>query len=172
MTDQESFIDMRAPAILVLLGAIAAAPVAVQAQELPTRKAGLWESTTGMSGAPAMTVKQCIDAKTDQLAQAAVQPGMTCSKREVKKTATGYELNNVCEMGAMKVEAKGLITGDFVSKVKVDMTTSMTGIPGQAGPMTTTLSIDSSRTGDCGAGQAPGDIIMPNGQIIKTPGSK
>lgn len=164
---------MRASAFLVFLAGIAAAPMDAQAQELPTRKAGLWESTTsGISGAPAMTVKQCIDAKTDQLAQAAVAPGMTCSKREVKKTSAGYELNNVCEMSGMKVEGKGLITGDFVSKVKVDMTTTMTGIPGQAGPMTTKLSIDSSRTGDCGAGQSPGDIVMPNGQVIKTPGSK
>lgn len=163
---------MRFPTILAVLGCIAASPMA-QADELPARKPGLWESkTSGMAGVPAMTVKQCIDAKTDQLAQAAVTPGATCSKREIKKTSAGYAIETSCTVGGIQADGKGLISGDFVSAVKVDMTTTMTGVPGQTGAVTSKVAIESTRAGDCAAGQSPGDIIMPNGQIVKTPGSK
>jgi hypothetical protein len=143
------------------------------ADSLPPRKPGLWESKmSGMTGAPATTVKQCIDAKTDQLVQAAVQPGATCSKREITKTSAGYEVETNCTIGGIKAEGKGLITGDFVSSVKVAMTTTMTGVPGQSSPITSNLEMDSARVGDCAAGQSPGDIILPNGQVVKSPGVK
>lgn len=164
---------MKRSLVLAALAGFSLVPFAAQADELPTRKPGLWESNmSGMAGAPAMTVKQCIDAKTDQLSQAAVQPGATCSKREIKKVAAGYELDTVCTISGIKAEGKGLISGDFVTKVTVDMTTTMSGIPGQAQPVVTKMNIASTRTGDCGPGQSPGDIIMPNGQVVKTPGTK
>ena len=156
-----------------ILAVLVAAPIAAQADELPTRKPGLWETQmSGMAGAPAMTVKQCIDAKTDQLAQSAVTPGATCSKREIKKTSAGYEMDTSCTISGIKADGKGIITGDFVTKVTVDMTTTMSGVPGMNQPMTTKMVIASTRAGDCAAGQSPGDIIMPNGQIVKTPGTK
>ena len=161
---------MKRPAILAILLAV---PFAAQADELPTRKPGLWETQmAGMAGAPAMTVKQCIDAKTDQLAQSTVQAGATCTKREIRKVAAGYELESSCTIGGIKAEGKGMITGDFVTKVSVDMTTTMSGMPGMAQPITTKMNIASTRAGDCGAGQSPGDIILPNGQVVKTPGTK
>ena len=164
---------MKRPVFLAAIAGFALAPLAAQADELPKRKPGLWETQmSGMAGAPAMSVKQCIDANTDQLAQSAVQPGATCSKREIRKVAAGYEMESSCTISGIKADGKGMITGDFVSKVTVDMTTTMSGIPGQAQPVTTKMSIASTRAGDCAAGQSPGDIIMPNGQIVKTPGTK
>ena len=52
----------RTGAALFLL-VICAMPAA--AEDLPTRKAGLWEITTGM-GDRSVKMKQCVDAATDQ----------------------------------------------------------------------------------------------------------
>ena len=59
------------------------------AQEMPARKAGLWEMTMTFEGrgAPPQTMQQCIDAATDKAMQDMSQGarGQTCSKRETKK---------------------------------------------------------------------------------------
>lgn len=159
---------------IVLAAACAAMTGAAAADTLPARKAGLWESKTSGAGpaGAALTVRQCIDANTDELAQAAVQPGATCSKREVRKVAAGYEFESVCKVSEMAVEAKGLVTGDFVTNVKLEMTTTMSGIPGMPSGISTKMVIDNRRLGECEAGQKPGDVVMPNGRNVRAPGSK
>lgn len=163
----------RLTASLVLLGLAAAQPAA--ADTLPPRKPGLWESKTDAEGA-AMTVKQCIDAKTDELAKSAVSgpggAGSTCSKSTTTRTAAGYETETACKIGAISTEGRGLITGDFDSAIRMEMTTTLTGIPGQAQPMTRKTVIESRWLGPCEAGQKPGDIIMGDGKVIRTPGSR
>lgn len=155
---------------LCAMAALSALPAL--ADELPARMPGLWESSTSvMAGMPVIKVKQCIDAKTDQLTQAAVLPGAQCSKKEVRKIATGYEIETDCKISGMSVVGKGLITGDFATHIRMEMTTMMSGIPGQPGGMTTKIVIETARVGDCQAGQKPGDIIMSDGRVIKTPGT-
>lgn len=157
-------------ALCLLPFATAALPAA--AETLPTRKPGLWESSVAAAGAPASTkVKQCIDEKTDKLAEAATTPGATCAKREIRKVAAGYEIESACTIQGMTAEAKGLITGDFVSLVKLDMTTTIKGLPQMPGGMTQKMAIEARRLGDCGADQKPGDIVMPDGKVVRTPGS-
>ncbi len=58
---------------LVGLTLVAASTLAA-AETLPTRKAGLWESKT-VSAEGSTTARQCIDEKTDQLAQGALGAG-------------------------------------------------------------------------------------------------
>lgn len=157
---------------LVAATCFAAVVGPTRADELPARKPGLWESTTsGMAGMPAAKIRQCIDAKTDQLAQAAVNPAANCAKRAITKTSAGYEIDSSCKIGAIQADGKGLISGDFTTKVKLEMTTTMSGVPGQAGPVAQKVVIENSRVGDCEAGQKPGDIIMPDGRVIKAPGT-
>ncbi len=57
-----------------------------RATDLPVRKAGLWESkTTSPDGNT--TARQCIDEKTDQIAQAAFGGGQNCAKRTIVATS-------------------------------------------------------------------------------------
>ena len=139
------------------------------ADTLPARKPGLWESS--VSAAPTMKVKQCIDEKTDKLAESAAAPGATCSKREIRKVAAGYEIESSCTIGGITADAKGLVTGDFATAVKIELTSVIKGIPGNTSGMTQQTVMEARRIGDCAAGQKPGDMIMPDGRVIKTPGT-
>lgn len=147
---------------------------AAGADSLPPRKAGLWESKTTTDDGT-MSAKQCIDAQTDQLAKNAVSgPGGAndaCSKQSVTKTATGYETESICKFGPMSTEGKGVITGDFDSLIKMEMATTVAGIPGQDKPVTRKSTIENRWLGPCEEGQKPGDIIMSDGKVIRTPGA-
>ena len=149
-------------------------PLPAQADTLPSRKAGLWESKTTTDDGT-MSAKQCIDAQTDQLAKNAVSgPGGAndaCSKQIVTKTATGYETETACKFGQMSTEGKGVITGDFDSVIRMEMTTTVAGIPGQEKPLTRKSTIENRWLGPCEEGQKPGDIIMSDGKVIRTPGT-
>ena len=157
---------------LVAFGTCAALPA--QADSLPPRKAGLWEAKT-VSDMGTFVTKQCIDEKTDQLAQTAVGGpdgvGKSCSKATVTKTAAGYETETNCKVGPVSAEGKGLITGDFNAMIRVEMSTTMGGIPGLGNPLTTKTVIENRWIGPCEAGQKPGDIITSDGKVVRTPGS-
>lgn len=164
---------MRFASLLLCLAPLAASTLPSAADTLPTRKPGLWETTISAAGAPASpAIKQCIDEKTDKLAESTAAPGATCSKREIRKVADGYEVETACNVQGMTAEGKGTIKGDFTSVIKVDMTTTIKGVPNMPNGMTQAMVIESKRAGDCAAGQSPGDIILPNGQVMKTPGTK
>lgn len=163
---------MRFAVVLLSVAPLVSGTLPSAAETLPTRKPGLWEMTINAPGSPASPpIKQCIDEKTDKLAESTAAPGATCSKREIRKVATGYEIESVCSIQGMTAEGKGTITGDFTTAIKMDMTTSIK-MPNMPNPMVQKMVIETKRTGDCAAGQSPGDIIMPNGQVVKTPGSK
>jgi hypothetical protein len=158
----------RFPVTLVLLGAVA---LAAQAQ-MPTRKAGLWETTVSGTSSLAAEgggkVKQCIDAATDRAAMTGGLASKACQQGPVVKTGAGYELEATCKMGAMTSKSKSTITGDFNSSVTVQVTSLISTGGGPAKESKTTM--ESRYIGPCGAGQKPGDIIMPDGKVIKTPG--
>lgn len=157
----------------LLVASLGLSPAA-GADSLPPRKAGLWESKTTTDDGT-MSAKQCIDAQTDQLAKNAVSgpggAGDACSKQSVTKTATGYETESVCKFGPMSTEGKGVITGDFDSLIKMEMATTVSGIPGQDKPVTRKSTIENRWLGPCEEGQKPGDIIMSDGKVIRTPGA-
>lgn len=164
---------MRFAALLLSLAPLAAGVLPSVADTLPPRKPGLWETSISAAGMPATpAIKQCIDEKTDKLAEAAASPGATCSKREIRKVAAGYEIESLCTVQGMTAEGKGTLTGDFTSAIKMDMTTTIKGIPSMPNGMTQKMLIETKRMGDCAAGQSPGDIVMPDGKVVKTPGSK
>ena len=69
-------------------------------EDLPVRKAGLWEMKLVRVGSalPEMTMQHCTDATTDKDMNNMVSPmaKQICSKQEVQKTATGYISDFVC----------------------------------------------------------------------------
>jgi hypothetical protein len=158
---------MRALAIVTAAGIFGAVPAL--ADELPQRKAGLWETkSAGAEGET--TAKQCVGPGTDR----AMLGGMTggaCSKIEVKKTATGYAVATECTIGQIKAVGSSTVTGDFQTSVRTEGVTRLTGMPGQAGTVERKLVVEAKRVGDCGPGQKPGDVILPDGKVISMPGA-
>lgn len=162
---------MRPAAFVLCLAPLAVSALPSAADTLPSRKPGLWESTIAGAALPKGTkVRQCIDEKTDKLAESTTAPGATCSKREIRKVEAGYEIETVCTVGGITAEGKGLISGDFDTSVKLAMTTTIKGIPGMPKPLTQETTITTTRLGDCGAGQNPGDIVLPGGKVMHMPG--
>ncbi|MBM3623392.1 MAG: hypothetical protein FJX20_22160 [Alphaproteobacteria bacterium] len=147
--------------------------IAAQAADIPTRRAGIWETTTTSAvttkdrtvGANSV-VKQCIDDKTDSLARNAIRP---CEQGRSAKTAQGYEVV-ASSCGQFNSTLKAWISGDFSSKVTVQVTSVEVLAPQQTRTVNTT--IESRYIGPCTADQRPGDIIKPDGTVIRTPGTK
>ncbi|MGX1789563.1 DUF3617 domain-containing protein [Bosea sp. NPDC055332] len=158
---------MRAVAIAVAASVFGAIPVL--ADELPQRKAGLWETkSTGAEGET--TAKQCVGPGTDR----AMLGGMTggaCAKVEVKKVGAGYTVATECTVGQIKAVGNSVVSGDFQATVRTEGTTRLTGMPGQAGTVERKLVVEATRLGECGPGQKPGDVILPDGRVISMPGA-
>ena len=156
--------------ILIAVALTALSTVPLRADELPQRKPGLWE--TRSTGAEGQTVaRQCVGPGTDKAEMGALAGG-ACSKTQITKTATGYSVATECSMGAIKASGSSVITGDFTTQMRTEGSTTLTGMPGQAGPVERKIVVEARRLGDCEAGQKPGDIIMPDGKVIPMPGAK
>ena len=153
------------------LAFFAVVTLAAQTQ-MPIRKAGLWEST--MSGTSSLAaagggkIKHCIDASTDQAAMTGAMAGKSCEQGPIVKTAAGYEMEATCKIGGMTSKSKSIVSGDFNSQVTVDVTSLISTGNGPAKESKT--KIEARYVGPCEAGQKPGDVIMPDGKVIRMPG--
>jgi hypothetical protein len=146
------------------LAACLASAVA-RADDLPTRKAGLWEMKVNKVGSviPELTMQHCTDETTDKDMINTVSPlaKQICTKQEVKKTATGYATDAVCSVAGVSMASHSEISGDFNSAYSVTTVSHL-----DKGPQSlreTTTKIDAKYLGDCKPGQKPGDIVMPGG---------
>jgi Protein of unknown function (DUF3617) len=138
---------------------------AARADDLPLRKAGLWEMKvvkSGGSSLPDMTMQHCTDETTDKDMSNAVSPmaKQVCSKQDVQKTATGYISDSVCTVAGVAMTSHSEISGDFNSAYTVKTTAHI-----QRGdkPIDTVTTIEAKWLGACKADQKPGDIVMPGG---------
>lgn len=128
------------------------------AADMPSRKAGLWEITTHMPNHP-MTMKQCIDASTDQAMQShASSSGANCSKRDVQKSATGMTIDSVCTIAGKTMTSHIVVSGSFDSNYTMTITSE-----GGSLPTARTITLEAKWLGPCAADQKPGDIVMANG---------
>lgn len=138
---------------------------AAGADELPIRKAGLWEMKVLRAGSPMpdISMQHCTDATTDKQMSTSFSPTKdTCSKQEIRKTATGYVSDSVCSFGSTTVTSRAEITGDFNSAYTVKSTSHSDRAIGTA-PRDSTTTIEAKWLGACKADQKPGDIVMPGG---------
>jgi hypothetical protein len=146
-----------------LLTLVAAA--GANAEDLPVRKAGLWEMKLVRVGSalPEMTIQHCTDETTDKDMNNMVSPmaKQICSKQDVQKTATGYISDSVCSLGGGSLTSHSEIVGDFSSAYSV--TTVSHADKGPANLRDSTTKIEAKWLGDCKPGQKPGDIVMPGG---------
>jgi hypothetical protein len=150
-------------------GLLALSSSAALTEELPIRKAGLWEMKVVRTGGamPNMTMQHCTDPTTDKEMNNAVSPAakQVCSKQDIRKTVTGYVTDSVCAVAGVSMTTHAEIIGDFNSGYTVTSTThSDKGPTGK--PLDATSRIEAKWMGDCKPGQKPGDIVMPGGMKL------
>ena len=155
---------MRLVRAISILGVIGVMPAF--AAELPSRKPGLWEMKMEFEGrnTPSQTMRQCIDASTDQAMQSnAGPPGQsTCSKRDVQRSGATITIDSVCTVGGKTTTSHAEITGNFDSAYTMTVTSDSTSAPGGKARMT----MAAKWLGPCTGDQKPGDMIMANGMKI------
>jgi hypothetical protein len=97
---------------LVLIGTLP-----VLADELPSRKPGLWQVEMNIGGRIAQTMQQCIDAATDQMLQsgAGPVPRAECSKRDVQKSGNSITIDTACTVNGKPSTTHSVITGSLDS---------------------------------------------------------
>jgi hypothetical protein len=138
---------------------LAAAMRPVLADDLPNRKAGLWEIATSASG-HVVKVQHCIDAATDHAMQvrAGTVPHGDCSKHDVQKSGNTTTIDTVCTIAGKSRSSHIAIAGSFDSEYTLTVTSRSEGEP-ERPPVT----VAAKWLGPCAADQRPGDMIMPNG---------
>ncbi|WP_433993618.1 DUF3617 domain-containing protein [Tardiphaga robiniae] len=142
-----------------------AVPAIADPIELPARKAGLWEmKMQGSAGMPGMTMQHCTDESTDKSMNTTFSPMAKdmCSKNEMKKTATGYVTDSVCNIGGTTSTSHAEITGDFNSAYTMKITSQNSG-GAKANTGDSTTQLEAKWLGACKPDQKPGDIMMPGG---------
>jgi hypothetical protein len=157
---------MRGLLSFILGGCVLALMAPAAAEELPVRKAGLWEMKIVKTGSqlPDLTMQHCTDPTTDKEMSDSVSPlaKQICSKRDIQKTATGYVSDSVCTVAGVSMTSHADIVGDFNSGYTVTSTShSDKGPTGK--PLDTTTKIEAKYVGACKPDQKPGDIVMPGG---------
>jgi hypothetical protein len=155
---------------LAVIAALALAAPAV-AEDLPTRKAGLWELTMDFHNTqlPHQTMKQCTDAASDRLMNMnfAGSNEQACSKKDIVKSNGGYVIDSVCTFGAMTTTSHAVVSGSFDSAYAVDVnSTRKGGPPGMAPNGQSHMTITAKWVGPCAADQKPGDVTMANGMTM------
>jgi hypothetical protein len=149
------------------LGLFALLPLSeAAADDLPVRKAGLWEMKVMRAGSPRpdMTMQHCTDETTDKEMSTAFSPMSKeiCSKKDIQKTATGFVSDSVCGIAGVSITSHSEIVGDFNSAYTVKTTAHSDGGPAaMKGDHVTT--IEAKWLGACKPDQKPGDIMMPSG---------
>lgn len=140
-----------------------------RADELPSRKPGLWEVKTSIenSNAPARVIQQCIDASTDQMLQSSAGPfaAAVCPQRDVQHSPDSFTIDSSCSIGGKPATAHAAVTGSFDSAYTMTVTSQGEDLPGGKLVMT----MQGKWLGACAPDQKPGDIIMANGVKINIP---
>ena len=136
------------------------------ADDLPIRKAGLWEIKMAKTGSPLpdMTMQHCTDETTDKDMNNMVSPmaKQICSKQDIQKTATGFVSDSLCSVAGVSIASHSEINGDFNSAYTVT-TTSHSELGNKGAPRDTVTKIEGKWLGACKPDQKPGDIVMPGG---------
>jgi hypothetical protein len=157
----------RLGAFCLASGCLALLPaVAARADEMPIRKPGLWEMRVIRAGSPLpqITMQQCTDETTDKAMSTTFSPlsREVCSRRDIRKTATGYTADAACSVGGISMTTHSEISGDFNSAYTIRSTSHGEGGPNAAsGDHVTT--IEAKWLGACKPDQKPGDVVMPGG---------
>jgi hypothetical protein len=136
------------------------------ADELQSRKPGLWEvkQTVGGGKLPPLVVKQCIDAATDHMLQSITGPysADVCPNHSVQRSADSMTIDSTCTIDGKTAKTHAAVSGNFDSAYTMTVTSQGEGTPGND----ITLTLEAKWLGPCAADQKPGDLVMGNGMKI------
>ena len=139
-----------------------------RADELPIRKAGLWEMKMMRNGSSSeTTIQQCTDEASDKELVTTFSPMSKeiCSKKGIQKTATGYVSDSVCGGAGVSITSHAEITGDFNSAYTIKSKSHTEGGP-KAVQGDHENTVEAKWVGACKPDQKPGDITLPGGLKI------
>jgi len=147
-----------------LLGLVVST-TSVRADDMPTRKAGLWEVTMHMSVAnmPPQVMKFCTDAATDaalfKLGMNAAQ-GM-CSHQDMHRSGSVVTVDTECKLGETDMTSHSVMT--FTGDTAYQTESKSHFNPPMMGRSDSTTTQEAKWTGPCPADMQAGDLIGPNG---------
>jgi hypothetical protein len=130
------------------------------AQDMPKRKAGLWQqtmSTIGMS-APPTSMTMCTDERMDQLLVDQSQGADKCKAQSIRREGSALLVEAVCAHQGTTVRTKGRFSGDFNSAYTGDMHSTFD--PPLRGMKEMRQKIEARWLGPCKPGQKPGDVFV------------
>lgn len=155
---------------LPLLSACVFLVLPAAADELPTRKAGLWEIKVQIDGhsLPINSVHQCTDATTDkQMIATFGGTGMhACPQKNISSNGDTITVDSVCKVNGGTATTHAVISGDFNAAYTIKVASKHQGgrpLPHMAPDEETHITMFAKWVGPCGKGQRPGDLIMPGG---------
>lgn len=142
-------------------------PTVGQADELPARKAGLWEVSVRRVAEPLAStqkVLQCTDRRAERVMLLAVVPGQEhCHEMKVKKRAQEHEVHTTCYVHDNRVDASVRLSGDFRTFFRGSFDVRYSK-PVRFDPGRTEF--EGRWLGACTAGQRVGDMVLPNGATV------
>lgn len=156
---------VRGPGSAMAVAAIAllACGGSARADEMPSRKPGLWQiSMSRGDKQPAMVSKQCVDEKTDKrMQEMGSEFEKDCTVREAKRSSDRFTVHSVCKMdGKRTATTDAVFTGDFRESYTAEIDVRYE--PPLEKLETAKIRMDAKRLGDCGD-MKPGEIEMPGG---------
>jgi len=155
--------------LLLLTACLLGAPLA-HADELPTRKAGLWDIKMQIEGRdlPVSGIQQCTDADTDKLMLSSFGNNglQACPEKHIVSNGNTITIDSVCNVGGGRATTHAVISGDFNAAYTVNVTSKQEGGRAQSHLPPggeTHITMQAKWVGACAKGQRPGDMIMPGG---------
>jgi hypothetical protein len=119
----------------------------IRADELPSRKPGLWQlkTRTDIPNMPTVAIQQCIDATTDQsMAVGIAGPySQDICQGTVQRSADSITIDSACTFADKPATAHAVVTGSFDSAYTVTVTSRSDAEPGK----TITMNVDAKWLG-------------------------
>jgi hypothetical protein len=137
-------------------------PAVALAQDAPRRKPGLWEvaMTSPMMPQP-MTVRQCVDEKTDDFGARGPRGAQNCSRMSIRREGGKVVLDSVCQIEGSTATSRGEFSGDLNTSYAGDVVTKFS--PPMHGIAESKMSFKGRHIGACAPGQKPGAITSQGG---------
>ena len=142
---------------------IAPADVPTTSKGYPRRADGWWKiERVDNAGAAAGSQYVCVGQGSEEKLSIFDQivPFENCSKKEFKRTPTGWAFDTVCKEMDTTMASAGTITGDLDKRLRVELTVK------NSDGSTTTGSVVGSREGACPAGVRGGSLADNKGKVI------
>ncbi len=168
------YVSRRLSLVVASLGFSFALSSARAAEELPLRKAGLWELTTVMdegAGPREQTFKICIGGDMERRTAEAstAEHKENCSRYEIERTGGSTTIEAECLYSQANVRSRTGMSGDFQTAflIEIESTTTRAGANNQSQSVKRTITQNGRYLGEACGDLQPGEAMGADG--AKTP---